>query len=142
MEKISALFKKYKEVILYLVFGGATTAVNIVCYFLLYNVFSVSNVISTIISQIVAIVFAFVTNKIYVFESKTNTRKEAAKEMVSFFFFRFLTGVLDLSIMYIAVDRLGMWGMLWKVISNIIVIILNYIASKLVVFKKGKESKI
>ena len=71
MEKISALFKKYKEIILYLFFGGATTIVNIVCYFLLYDVFSVSNVISTIISQIVAIIFAFVTNKLYVFESKT-----------------------------------------------------------------------
>lgn len=139
MEKISALFKKYKEIILYLFFGGATTIVNIVCYFLLYDVFSVSNVISTIISQIVAIIFAFVTNKLYVFESKTSTKKEAIREISSFFFFRFITGVLDVLIMYIAVDKMAMSGTLWKIISNIIVIILNFIASKLFVFKKDEK---
>lgn len=139
MKKILELFKKYKEIILYLIFGGLTTLVNIICYFLMYEVFGISNMASTVVSLIVSILFAFVTNKVYVFESKTATKKAALKEAFSFFFFRLLTGVLDVLIMYIAVDKMAMSGTLWKIISNILVIILNYVASKLVVFKKGKK---
>ncbi len=139
MKKISELFKKYKEIILYLFFGGLTTVINILCYFLFYEIFGVSNIISTVISLIVSILFAFVTNKIYVFESRTATKEETLKEVFSFFFFRLLTGVLDVAIMFVAVDLMKMSGTLWKIISNILVIILNYVASKLVVFKKGAK---
>ena len=113
MKKILELFKKYKEIILYLIFGGLTTLVNIICYFLMYEVFGISNMASTVVSLIVSILFAFVTNKVYVFQSKTVTKKAALKEAFSFFFFRLLTGVLDVLIMYIAVDVMAMSGTLW-----------------------------
>ena len=122
-----------REIFLYVVFGALTTLINTVAYWLLYYGFSVSNTISTVISWLLAVVFAYVTNKLWVFE-KGN--KSAAKEATEFFASRVSTGVLDLLIMYIGVELLSFEGGIIKIISNVIVIILNYLLSKLFVFKK------
>lgn len=130
------LMIKYKEMLLYLVFGGCTTLVNIITYQLCYAKWDVSNVVSTCIAWVVAVIFAFVTNKLFVFESKSFQMDVLVHELISFFSCRFLTGILDVVIMYISVDLMHFNALLWKIIANILVIILNYIASKLIIFSK------
>ena len=136
MEKIRELFAKYKEQILYVFFGGLTTLINWGAYALCYNVLGVSNVPSVIIAWILGVAFAFVTNKIWVFESRSFDTKTVMRELWTFVAARLATGLLDLGIMYLAVDVLGGNGNVWKLISNVIVIILNYVFSKLIVFRK------
>ena len=130
------ILKKYRSVISYLFFGVCTTVINIVSYYLCYNIVAIPNVVSTIIAWVVAVVFAFVTNKLYVFNSSSFKGNILIMEIISFFGCRLLTGILDVAIMYVAVDVFGWDSTLWKLISNVLVIILNYIASKLIIFKK------
>lgn len=133
--KILKIYKEQKSVILYLFFGGCTTLINIVCYFCFYRILGVSNFMSTVIAWVVGVLFAFVTNSKYVFESKAAGYKEKLYEMASFYGCRLMTGVMDVAIMLIAVDWMGWHDLLWKVISNVLGIIINYVASKYVIFK-------
>ena len=123
-----------REIILYLIFGVLTTLINILAYLLLYYIFKFSNTLSTVVSWFLSVVFAYITNRIWVFESKS---KNAAKETAEFFMLRTATGALDVAIMYIGVDLLLFEGTWIKIFSNIIVVVLNYIASKLFIFKKS-----
>ena len=136
MSKIKDLLRKYKFIILYGIFGVLTTLINIVSYSLFYSVFGVSNVISNIIAWVLSVLFAFITNKLWVFESKSFEFKLFMAELGNFTLCRLATGVLDLGIMFVGVDLLKGPAMILKVVSNVIVIILNYIMSKLFVFKK------
>ena len=140
MTKIKQLFIKYRGMILYIVFGGLATLVNIGAYWLCFNVSGLPNVPSVIIAWLAAVIFAFFTNKLWVFESKSFDKKTLAHEIPTFFGARLFTGLLDLLIMYVTVDVLHWNAMIWKVISNILVIVLNYIASKLVIFRKDPSS--
>ena len=132
------LFLKYKEQILYLFFGGATTLINILVYNLCYYLLDWSNTLSNAIAWISSVLFAYITNKIFVFESKEHTVPHLLKELSSFALCRVLTGALDILIMYISVDVLHLVAWQFKIISNVIVIICNYIASKKI-FKKEKR---
>ena len=138
MTTIKTLFLKYKEPIMYLFFGGLTTVINIVAYHLLYEVMSVSNTLSNIIAWVLSVLFAFITNKVWVFESK---ERGAAllREAVSFFGCRAATGVLDLAIMFLCVDLLSLPATPCKIGSNVLVIILNFVFSKLLIFKGDKK---
>lgn len=136
MIKLKELLIKFKSEILYLLFGGLTTLVNIVSYYLFYNVLRCSNVISTVIAWVFSVLFAYVTNRIFVFESKASGTKALLREIAAFFTCRLLTGIMDVAIMWLAVDIMNFNSMLWKIISNVLVIIINYFASKIFVFKK------
>lgn len=136
MKTIKSLYQKYKAVILYLFFGGCTTLVNILCYYLFYHKLGVSNLAGTIIAWAVSVLFAYITNRTFVFESRSAGIKAVLLELVTFFGCRLATGVMDAVIMVIAVDHMHWNSLLWKVISNVLVIILNYIASKFWIFKK------
>ena len=131
------LLKKYKAPILYVFFGGVTTVINIGVYWLLHDIAGMSNDISNIISWIITVTVAYVTNKLWVFESGAHTIGAVAKEVAGFFSCRIATGVIDFAIMHIGVDIMGFNGIILKTLSNIIVIILNYVASKLFIFKKA-----
>ncbi len=135
------LFIKYKSLISYAFFGVCTTLINWGVYYLCYNIIHIANVPSTIIAWFLAVVFAFITNKIWVFDSKSFDSKTLLHEIWTFTASRIATGVLDVVIMYVAVDVLTMNSTVWKLISNIIVIILNYILSKLIIFKKESSDK-
>ncbi len=136
MEILINLVRKQRTVIAYLFFGVLTTAINIVSYGTACNVLGISNVISTCLAWVLSVLFAYVTNKIWVFDSKTIQLSVILPELASFFGARAFTGLLDLAIMYIGVDVLRGNNMLIKVGSNVIVVILNYILSKMVVFRK------
>lgn len=128
-------FNKYREALLYLFFGGCTTLVNIVAFYIIRK-FGVSTYITNIIAWFLSVVFAFITNKLFVFESKNTSFKDSFKECFSFFLFRVISLVFDMGIMYLLIDLLNINEMVSKVFSNIFVIIINYAFSKLFIFKK------
>ena len=125
-------FKKYKEPFLYIVFGIATTVVNFLSYFLLSKL-DFSTAISTSLAWLLSVLFAFFTNRKYVFNA---SKSGFFKQLFGFFSMRISTGVLDLLIMIFFVDILEFNDLLIKVLSNVLVIILNYILSKFLVFKE------
>jgi putative flippase GtrA len=139
MAKIKELFLKYRSFIMYAVFGVLTTLVNMGAYALCYNVIGISNVPSTIIAWFLAVCFAFVTNKLWVFDSPSFSADVLKHEIPTFFGARIATGLLDVGIMYLAVDVLHWNATLWKLLSNILVIIINYVASKLVIFRHHEK---
>ena len=129
------LLMKYKEIIMYLVFGVLTTVVNIVVYFLSAELLHINYLISNALAWFLSVLFAYITNRKYVFHSEVKSTKGILKEVISFFSCRLLTGVVDLACMLIFVDILNVNDMLMKIVANVIVIILNYVASKLLIFK-------
>lgn len=136
MQTILALFRKYRDVIAYLFFGGVTTLVNLAAYYLCYQVWHIANTPSVVIAWVLAVLIAFLTNKPFVFRSHDWSPKVLLPEAGSFFGCRVGTGVLELVLMYVAVDVLGWNGMLMKLLVNVLVVILNYVGSKLLVFRK------
>ena len=141
MKTIKQLLVKYKTEILYLCFGVATTLINVLCYYVLNGLLSVPNVASTVIAWVVSVLFAFFTNRSVVFESKTRGAAERLKEFFAFLLSRVATGVLDVLVMWIAVDILKQNNLLWKIISNVIVVILNYVLGKLIFQRKKSDVK-
>jgi len=128
-------FNKFREVLMYLFFGGLTTVVNIVSFYILRKL-SVEVYVSNIIAWLIAVIFAFITNKLFVFESRGKSKKENARELISFFGFRILSLGFDMGSMFLLIDILHIGEMISKILANILVIILNYIFSKLFIFKK------
>lgn len=128
--------RKYKNVISYLFFGICTTAINVIVYYTCFSCCGIPNIGATIIAWLLSVLFAFFTNKIFVFESKSFLLKLVLDEFAKFISARALTGCIDVIIMYIAVDINSWNATIWKLISNIIIIILNYIISKIFIFKK------
>lgn len=129
------LLNKYKSIILYLVFGVLTTIINIVVYYVCSNILEMSTIMSNVVAWLLSVLFAYITNRKWVFESQVKMKEDIIKEMSSFFGCRLATGILDIVIMYITVDLLFMNGMVMKCLSNVIVIVVNYIASKLIIFR-------
>lgn len=136
MTEIKNLLIKYKEQILYLFFGGCTTVVNIVVFALCNDILHMELLVSNFMAWVLAVFFAYITNKIWVFESKTETLNELVKEIGSFVFARVVTLLIDMLIMYVGVEILFINKMIIKVLANIVVIVANYVFSKLFIFKK------
>lgn len=136
-EKIIELYKKYKEIIVYLVFGGLSTIVNFVSYFIFARIIGIDEVISSGLSWLCAVIFAYLTNKIFVFNSKTTTTKELIKEAITFVSCRVLSGIFcDVGTFAIMVKVLKINDIIAKIITQVMVVIVNYIFSKLIIFKK------
>lgn len=134
---IKKLWFKYKELFFYGVFGVGATVINIVSYRVLANTFGKKYfLIANIIAWILAFIFAFITNKLFVFESKSWEAQIAIKEFVGFLSARLATGILDTVLMWLFVSVISLDDTLSKIIINILVIIINYIASKFFIFKK------
>lgn len=140
IKKLYLLYMKYKEVILYLIFGGLTTLVNIVGYILLSRCLRMDTMSANGIALALSILFAYVTNKLFVFESRTDSLPAAVREFCSFIACRLVTMAIDMLIMYVTVDVLGWFDVAMKVLANIIVIALNFIFSKLIIFKKSDSA--
>ena len=128
-----------KETFWYLFFGVLTTLINLITYYIFNVLLKFSAGISTTIAFVVGVIFAYITNKKWVFNSKKNKLKELLKEISLFFLARIFTYIIDLILMIILVDKLHYNSIVCKLLVNIIVIILNYVFSKLIVFKKKVE---
>lgn len=138
LDRLVGIVKGHRELILYLFFGVCTTLINTVCYRLFCDRLGIGNIASTVLAWLAAVIFAFVTNRSCVFNSKHSGFSALFREAASFFGCRLLTGVLDIGIMAFAVDLMHWNGTVWKLISNVIVTVINYVASKLWIFRKGK----
>ena len=143
MNKLINIYKKYQEIINYLIVGVLTTLVSIFTYFILSLILDINNnilfIFANIISWICAVVFAYITNKKFVFNSATFNRKEEIKLFSMFVSSRITTLLIELIFMFLTVKVLLLNDKISKVIAQIIVIILNYIISKIFVFKKKKN---
>ena len=136
LEKIKYYYKKFKEQINYIVFGIFTTIVNYLVYLGLTRLLNTEVILATIIAWVLAVLFAYITNKKFVFESNSFNFAQITKEIVSFFSLRIVSGIFEVVCMYIFVSVLQFNDIVIKLIINIAVIILNYIFSKLIVFRK------
>ena len=145
--KIIEIYKKYEEIITYLIIGVLTTIVNLaVKYALLFTVLNASDAtqlqIAVVISWIVACLFAYITNRKIVFKSKS---KKILKEFIAFVSARLFTLILEMLIMFIFVTLLklnsNLWVVIWSIVAQVVVIVVNYILSKLVIFKKEKKDE-
>ena len=133
------LIQQYKDVILYLFFGVCTTGVNVVTYWAMAHPLNMEVMSSTIMAWFAAVLFAYFTNRKWVFHSSASGSAEVVKELVSFFGCRLATGVVDWVCMYLFVDILAWNDVFVKLAANVLVIVLNYIASKLLIFRKKEK---
>ena len=136
VQKIRHLVEKYWDILSYLFFGVLTTVVNYVVYLPCYNILGLSAVASNGIAWVVAVAFAYLTNKPFVFKSHDWSSKTVIPELSKFVGCRIGSGLAESLILLLAVDILGWNGNIWKLLTNVLVVILNYIGSKLLVFKK------
>lgn len=159
MEKLLRLAKKHREVLAYLIFGVLCTLLNIVLYALFSALFGygAANSWGNVLDNVLCILFAYATNRTFVFASRTRGRA-ALKEFCAFVACRLGTLVLDAAVMLVGGNLLAeqgtalvlavlgryvtreraqsLWGLGVKVFSNVLVVILNYVFSKLIVFRK------
>ena len=136
MQKLKALMAKYRDVLVYLIFGVLTTAVNYIVYLPCYNVLGLSGSASNAIAWVGAVALAYLTNKPFVFRSHDWSAKTVIPELTKFVGCRIGSGVLETAIIFFTVDLLGWNGNVMKLLTSVLVVVLNYIGSKLLVFKK------
>ena len=141
MERLRALWQKYRQVVLYLVFGGLTTLVNLIVYWLFTRLLHLGYETANVTAWIVAVSFAFVTNKLVVFESRSRRTGTLVWELATFFGGRLLTLGAEMLLLWVGIDLLSWNDMIVKIISNIVVILLNFIISKLLVFRRKTAEK-
>ena len=136
MNKIRFLIRKHYDILAYLFFGVLTTVINYIVYLPCYNLLHLSASISNVIAWVAAVAFAYVTNKPFVFKSHDWSRKTVVPELTKFVGSRVFSGVLETVIIFVTVDLLSWNGNVMKLVTSVLVVVLNYVASKLVVFKK------
>jgi putative flippase GtrA len=130
------LIRKYYDILAYLFFGVLTTAVNYIVYLPCYNLLHISAAASNVIAWVAAVAFAYLTNKPFVFKSHDWSAKTVVPELTKFVGSRVLSGALEAAIIFVTVDLLCWNGNVMKLVTSVLVVILNYIASKLLVFRK------
>lgn len=139
---MKAVYGRHREFFAYAGYGCGTVAINFIIYYLCYYKLGITNVNSNMMAWFLSMAFAFITNKLYVFESKSLKLDVLIHEIIAFVGFRVVTGAFDVMMMYYAVDRLHLNGMIMKAMVNVIVIALNYVASKKLVFKNEYDNVI
>ena len=136
MKKILSLIEKYYDILSYLFIGVLTTVVNYIIYLPCYNLLGLSATVSNMIAWVVAVAFAYLTNKPFVFRSHDWSAKTVVPELTKFVGSRIASGALETVIIFVTVDCLLWNGNVMKLVTSVLVVILNYVASKLLVFRK------
>ena len=137
IDKIRSLIVKYYDILAYLSFGVLTTVVNYMVYLPCYNWLELSATVSNAIAWVGAVAVAYLTNKPFLFKSYDWSAKTVWPELVKFVGCRIGSGLLETAIIFLTVDVLQWNGNLMKLITSVLVVILNYVASKLLVFRKS-----
>ena len=136
MNRIRDLIKKYEDILAYLFFGVLTTVVNYLIYLPCYNLLHFSATLSNVIAWAVAVAFAYLTNKPFVFKSHDWSAGTVVPELTKFVGSRVASGALETGIIFVTVDLLAWNGNVMKIVTSILVVIMNYVANKLLVFRK------
>lgn len=129
-KEIIKIYKKYQEIINYLIVGFLTVVVSVSTYALFAKLFHIQYIVSNVLSWVLAVLFAYYANSRYVFNGRSTK-----KEIIDFFKFRILSLIIEVVLMYILVDFISIGDLVSKVIVQIIVIVLNYLFSKFLIFK-------
>ena len=135
-EKLKNLLHRHYDILVYLIFGVLTTAVNYIVYLPCYNLLHLSATVSNVIAWAAAVAFAYVTNKPFVFHSHDWSAKTVIPELTKFIGTRLGSGGLETLVLLVFVDMLKGNGNVWKLLTSVLVVALNYIGSKLLVFRK------
>lgn len=136
LKRLINMLKKHQDVLIYLVLGVATTAVNFAVYYPLLNVCKLSATVSNVIAWVVSVLFAFVTNKPLAFKSTDWSMGVTLPELIKFVGCRIGSGVLETGFLALTVDLLLWNGNIMKILISVVVVLANYIASKYFVFHK------
>lgn len=139
MKRMRKMIEKYREIISYGFWGVMTTAVNYVIYFACTKGAGIDYLISNVIAWTIAVLFAFLVNKVYVFRSMDRSAKTLLWEFGSFVSARVLSGVLETAMLFIFVEWMHFSDSVIKIVAGVLVIIINYFLSKLVIFRKKGE---
>lgn len=139
MDKLKTLFLKYREPLAYLFFGGCTTLVSIVTYALFTRLFGIQWAGANVLSWVLSVLFAYVTNRTWVFEHRAHGTGPILREMGLFFGCRLLSFFCDMAIMFLCVDVLHINDLIAKVFTQVVVIVLNYVFSKWIIFRGPKK---
>lgn len=137
LKKLKSLIETHNDILTYLVFGVLTTVVNYLVYLPCYNLLQLSASVSNAIAWVAAVAFAYLTNKPFVFKSHDWSAKTVLPELARFLGCRIGSGVAETVILLLTVDILGWDGNIWKLVTSVLVVLLNYVGSKLFVFKKS-----
>ena len=133
----NGIYKKYKEVLLYLFFGGLTTVISIISYAFFNVKLEINELLANIISWIISVSFAYFTNRIWVFHAPTDCFKNFVQQVLAFYGGRILTLFIEEGVLLIFITYLHFNSILVKVIAQIVVIVFNYVISKIWVFKNN-----
>ena len=136
MKKLLEIWKKYEEGINYLFWGGVAFVLSMVLFYIFANMMGMDEQPANVITWIICVIFTYLTNRTFVFKSKTKGVKEVGKEFTSFTSARLATLVLENVVLFICIDIFGMYNMIAKLIGQFLVIVSNYVLSKLWIFKK------
>lgn len=128
------LLKRYKEMILYIIFGVLTTVINIFLFSICRDGLGFSILIANSFAWFWSVLFAYITNKKWVFESKDN---QIAKEVVNFYLSRVATLLLETVLLFLLIETLGFNDVFSKIVSNVVVVVMNFVLSKIFVFKRN-----
>lgn len=137
LKKLKSIIAAHYDILTYLVFGVFTTVVNYLVYLPCYNLLQLSASVSNAIAWVAAVAFAYLTNKPFVFKSHDWSAKTVLPELARFLGCRIGSGVAETVILLLTVDILGWDGNIWKLATSVLVVLLNYVGSKLFVFKKS-----
>lgn len=137
--RFEGIYTKYKSVLLYVFFGGLTTVISIGSFAVCNTSLKINELIANVISWVCAVAFAYVTNRIWVFQSAAKG-KEILTEVVSFFSGRLITLCIEEAMLLVFVTILRFNSLIIKVSAQFVVLVLNYFISKLIVFRKNKRS--
>lgn len=136
IDRIRALLVKYQDIISYLVFGVLTTVVNFLVYYPLTNFFTLDATVANVIAWAVSVAFAFLTNKPFVFKSHDWSPEVVQPELAKFVGTRLGSGLIETAMIFLLVNLLRFDGNIVKLVASVLVVIINYVGSKLLVFKK------
>ena len=128
-----------KETISYVIFGILTTIVNLISYYFFSSIININYLISNTISWIISVVFAYITNKFYVFNSKDKRKDVMVKEFIKFVNCRLTSGVIEILLLFLLVDMMKVNDIISKLAIGVIVVVLNFIFSKIFVFQKVNQ---
>lgn len=138
---LNPFFQKHRSVLMYLFFGAVTTVVSWVTFWLFAVVLQWNELVANLVSWIITVLVAFLTNRVWVFNAPTKGAAAYIKQLLSFYGSRVATFLVETALIYVFVTRLGFYEMAVKIAASIIVVILNYVFSKLFVFAKKKAPK-
>ena len=136
MERIKQLMHKYRDAIVYLFFGVLTTVVDYLVFIPCHSWLGLSATLSNIIAWVAAVSFAYLTNKPFVFRDHDWSRKKVLPELAKFVSCRLGTGAIETGILFFTVDLWGFPGVIMKIVASALVVVVNYFASKWLIFNK------